>query len=436
MTYCVKAPGNLLQVEIVKVERVKMDGEWTAQSSMFNIHIYKSFISNYLKIRSEFQIFLQEFKELLKILIDGPHNVNDTFKGNHRPLSILSLFYKTKEKNFHFIYTVDGNTDNFINAVIKNIEQIREIEQDPSSFLNLQITKAYSQKNKKKYFVYNNSTLSWQVINPLVEIGKEIYSKTTTNFDRRKLKPTPIINEDNYNNLIDSLPRNWVIDSDNFNIGMDIPNDVALYSSLSIKSLIRAQKFLEFKIPNLKKYQSDHFIRSEIELKEFYDYFEDVISAIIFAYTSLEAFSNICIPRNYKITEIDKKTSQSITYNKTDIESKFSLQKKYKLVLKETLNTSSPTKEKWWSNFIKLEKLRHEIIHTKQVKSEVRYTKFLSKETFTIIESHREIIKFYGDFIVLYRARLLEDYPFGFGHDSIIPSLTTAKGYKDWMKAL
>jgi hypothetical protein len=433
------APLNdLIKIKLEKLERERLRSEWTTPSSMLNIYLSNAVISNYSlpSFRAEFDIFLQGFKELLKPYIEGEFNVNDVFKDSSRAMSVLSSFYKAKGKNFHFIFTIEGATQNYIIAITKAIELIIELKQNPQSDLNLQIEKAYSQKNKKKYFIYDNNTSSWDVINPLVEIGNEIFSKISGRFDLRQMKPTPIINEDNFSNLIQSLPSNWVIDSDGFNIGMDIPNDVALYSSLCLKSLSKARKFLNKKIPNLKKGYTDYFIRSEVELSEFYDYFEDIIAAAIFAYTALEAFANICIPWNFKITEIDRKTSLPIIYSKADIEYKFPLRKKLKEVLKVILNTSHPEKENWWGHFINLEKLRNEIIHTKQVESKVKYTKLLSSKTFEDIESHREVIGFYGDFIALYRARLLEEYPFGFGHDSIIPALTTAKGYIDWQKAL
>ena len=80
-------------------------------------------------------------------------------------------------------------------------------------------------------------------------------------------------------------------------------------------------------------------------------------------------------------------------------------------------------------SFTELENLRNEIIHTKQSKSEERYAKLLSKSVFDVVKNHKKIIQFYGEHISRYKTELLEEYPYEFGFDDVIPGLMTNKNY-------
>jgi len=73
------------------------------------------------------------------------------------------------------------------------------------------------------------------------------------------------------------------------------PNDVTLYSSISDKNLITVKEFYVGTIlPGHEQYGGA--FPSQRKQQEYYDYFELVITSVIFANSALEAFSNICIP--------------------------------------------------------------------------------------------------------------------------------------------
>lgn len=126
---------------------------------------------------------------------------------------------------------------------------------------------------------------------------------------------------------------------------------------------------------------------------------------------------------------IEKGGVKSI-YSKEAIERKFSLKDKFKTILKSILNTPDPTLEKWWARFVDLENLRDEIIHTKQSKSENRYSQLLSKKIFQIIGIHKEIINYYGKYISKNKMELLQEFPYDFGFDDFYPGLTDDKNYE------
>ena len=77
----------------------------------------------------------------------------------------------------------------------------------------------------------------------------------------------------------------------------------------------------------------------------------------------------------------------------------------------------------------KNENLRNEIIHTKQSNSEKRYSKLLSRNIFDIVKNHKKVIHYYGEHVSKYRTELLEEYPYEFGYNDIIPGLMTDKNY-------
>jgi len=270
------------------------------------------------------------------------------------------------------------------------------------------------------------------VLNPLLEVGREINEKYRKGKDDRIKKPHIMLNKDNFNKYF-VFDTNWVLVFDHLETMLIRPNDVALYSSISDKNLAAAKDFYNKTIiprhgqyggafPTLQKQQ------------EYYDYFELIITSIIFAYTALEAFANICIPNGWE--HIKETKGVKTIYSKGAIERTFSLQDKFKIMLKNILQTPDPTSSNWWQDFIKLEDIRNEISHTKQAKSEERYSRILSQDVFNIIENHKEIISYYGRYISKNRKELLEEFPYKFGYDDFIPSLMTNKNYEKSYKAI
>jgi hypothetical protein len=169
------------------------------------------------------------------------------------------------------------------------------------------------------------------------------------------------------------LSNNWSLVSDKLETMLDKPNDVAIYSNISMLSLEKAK---DFNLNEIKTRQKKGFptkVLQQEDLKRYYDYFETIITSVVFAYTAIEAFANICIPNNYIYSYLDKEGNTK-NMKKEEIEKYCSLTEKLKFILPEILNCEKPTtKSLIWQRFIELEKLRKEIIHSKKSKSEDRY---------------------------------------------------------------
>lgn len=227
-------------------------------------------------------------------------------------------------------------------------------------------------------------------------------------------------------------PSNWVLEADKVSVMMDKPNDISLYSNIASKQLEEARQFYTKQIyPSGKNYPL-RTVRDE-EQKIFFDYFEKIVTAVILSYTALEALANIFIPDDFEVRKEEKKTGLVKIWNKKAIEQIYTLRDKFKLVLKEVLNTPDPSTEKWWSPFIELEDLRNEIIHSKNSKSEERYAALLSEKIFDLIENHKVIIGYYGGFLGTIDKNEVNLFPYNFGRDEIKNSLIEEKEFdKTW----
>jgi hypothetical protein len=259
--------------------------------------------------------------------------------------------------------------------------------------------------------------------------NKEYISKT----DWRVSKPHVAFLKDNPDKII-VLSNNWVLESDKLETMLDKPNDVAIYSNISLNALTDAKKFHKEEIvPRVNSGFPPKTLNQE-NLKKYYDYFELMITAVVFAYSSIEAFANNCLPCDYTCEE--ERNGKKNIYNKTEIEKIFSLRDKLKKNIPEILDSDNPCKERWWTRFIELENLRNEIIHSKESKSEDRYSKLLSSKIFKIVEVHKEVIEFFGRFIQQNKQELLDDYPNKFGFDTYKVRLISKEDFEKSVRVI
>ena len=252
--------------------------------------------------------------------------------------------------------------------------------------------------------------------------------------DIRVKKPHVVFHEEN-SNLKIVLSNNWVLESNKLETMMDKPNDVSIYSHISFNHLEIAKAFHKKEVVPRQKSGFGTKTLTKQSLKEYYDYFETIITAVIFAYTAIEAFANNCIPSTYVYTYIDKDGTE-INRNKKQIESQATLRDKLKIVIPEILNCENPTTQKWWTKFTELENLRNEIIHSKESKSEDRYSKLLSTSIISKVEVHKQVIEFFGKAISENKLELIDEYPNGFGHDYYKVKKMNDQRFKDAIKVI
>lgn len=98
-----------------------------------------------------------------------------------------------------------------------------------------------------------------------------------------------------------------------------------------------------------------------------FDFLEDSICHITYAFTALEAFANECIPDSYQHTFVYEKSGEVKTYGREEIERYVNLDEKLHTHLPRILDTTSPKGTKVWEPYRKLKQLRDRIIHLKAV---------------------------------------------------------------------
>ena len=179
-------------------------------------------------------------------------------------------------------------------------------------------------------------------------------------------------------------------------VSFSSPNNTSLSLSIMKKSYKRALSL--YKKLKLDKVNGNF----QIELKNksiLFDYFEEIISSLIFSYVSVETMTNAAIPADYQYENFNERGIKEI-WSKENIERWMSTSDKISKILPKVLNSEEITKETFWSNFKDLEKLRNQIIHQKTIEkgtkldSEV-YESLLKPSVFINIKSSLSVIEYF-----------------------------------------
>lgn len=203
-----------------------------------------------------------------------------------------------------------------------------------------------------------------------------------------------------------------------------VPNNIGMLMSVSTKASSRAKAIFD------RKFKSSSYELDITKLtgnkkdaisaisQDVYDYIEEIQSAIVFAYTALEAFANLSTPHGH--TYQAKKNSKGIieSYDKVAIERWLSLKTKIKYILPELYDTKAVEKEKWWGQFVTLEEYRNEIIHQKSIDATEFYKSYFKDSIFNTINCMEPVISF---FYVAHQAngKTNEVWPWLKGHVDI-----------------
>ncbi|MFD2517726.1 hypothetical protein [Salinimicrobium flavum] len=176
-----------------------------------------------------------------------------------------------------------------------------------------------------------------------------------------------------------------------------IPNNVAILLSISKKNKEASLEFYNENIINNIESETDKIKELKRKSSTFCDYIELIQTSIVFAYTSLEAFSNLSIPSNYTYSQKIKNKGTVEKFDKECIEKWIDLKTKINIILPEIYQTKKLQETKLWSHFIKLEKYRHEIIHQKSIDRTEFYKGYFNDDIFKVASSAEKIIQFFYD---------------------------------------
>ena len=175
------------------------------------------------------------------------------------------------------------------------------------------------------------------------------------------------------------------------------PNNVALLLSIAKKSRNQAKGIFYKQLTKLLNDKQEYVFNGD-DLTRLYDYFEHIQTSIIMSYTAIESFVNIAIPEEYEYETHNGKGIKEI-WDKSAIERYKSTSDKLKDFLPNILNIDTPVTQQFWDNFIRLEKLRNDLIHPKGIKkSNLKsplYSELLKDSVFAIIDSATSIISYF-----------------------------------------
>jgi hypothetical protein len=144
-------------------------------------------------------------------------------------------------------------------------------------------------------------------------------------------------------------------------VGFGLPSGPALFLHLAHQAFEELQK-----IDPSALFDSHQQGLWPDDQKPLFDFFEDSIAHIVFAFTAIEAFANEALPDGVTHLRIgkDKKTE---TLKKADIERRLSLDEKLVNVLPTALSVASPKKLSVWQHYVDLRKTRDRLIHLKSI---------------------------------------------------------------------
>jgi len=215
--------------------------------------------------------------------------------------------------------------------------------------------------------------------------------------DRRQLRPVIIHAEKQDKTFV--LGQNEIYELKDKKIDFTAPNNIAICLSISNKEYeIAIKKFLKLINPKLQS-ENNRVTFNKSETSDLFDYFEHLQVSLLFAYTAVEAFGNIAIPKNYTLEKVNNKKVKEI-WTKESIERWLPTSEKLCDILPDILNVERPVNEPFWIKFKKLEEIRNEIIHQKTVTDKNNVSskylhEFFSRNIFEIIRSGYLIIEYF-----------------------------------------
>ncbi|MCX6187408.1 MAG: hypothetical protein NTU43_10500 [Bacteroidetes bacterium] len=392
--------------------------EFTSEyfGSIFNTIYHESFLNKFIS-------YLENYK-----IIDLGIKYKTTVPDSSGNVAFLYLILDLGDIRMNFMIPAFSEVSLYKSCIEKSFSFAKEyLEAKGKSELKQKIKLAFKVNSGNVIFLnYDEVNCEWIIIDILKKATSDVHNSKKSAIEKRASKPEIYFNNSDLRQYID-FGKKQIINTSFQNYFLTKPNDVALYSSISDKN-IELAKTLGKKL----FYRNDRlttFVPQESE-SDYYDFFEFIVTGIITAYTAIECFVNICIDYDFKFEEQKNGIVHKI-YTKSGIEREFSLKEKIKNVLPKSIGVKPPTSEPWWNEFLELEKLRDEVIHSKESKSDYRYSQYLDTKVYKTIDAHKLLIKYYCKALLNRNDAILTKLPYGFGNDQTSPIVLEENSFND-----
>lgn len=212
-------------------------------------------------------------------------------------------------------------------------------------------------------------------------------------FDKRSIKPIYLKEMDNSGSAVIEELDYIKVDNNKEKLMYLPPNPIAIQLSIVQDSIKKAK---EINANSIFQYNKNKLLKEKVyeHSNIIYDHITLIQQAIVFGYTALETFANLSIPDHFEYSTVNNKKVTEV-YNKDNIERWISLNDKLSKILVEVYKTDNITKKQLWSDFLQLERYRHEIIHQKSVEHVSFYRKYFKNNIYKFLSVPENIIKFF-----------------------------------------
>ncbi|CZG49121.1 hypothetical protein SE938_16050 [Legionella pneumophila] len=168
---------------------------------------------------------------------------------------------------------------------------------------------------------------------------------------------------DNFNDGLAMLATTEFVE--NIYLSFGLPSSTALFLNLANQAM---RKIKDFKIEDcFQSYPQGTWPENHSGL---FNFFELMITQIVFSYTAIETFVNVTIHNNAPVDHVflyPRNKNKKLTSCKKEEAEKLNLKIKLDHILPGLLGLSTPKGNKIWSNFRICEELRDRIIHLKSI---------------------------------------------------------------------
>jgi hypothetical protein len=153
----------------------------------------------------------------------------------------------------------------------------------------------------------------------------------------------------------------------NREIHTPVPDAVALYLAMAVAAADRATAIgpLLGSVTGDAGSQTTPATELKTVEREYFDALQELVGVVIFSYSALEAFANLCVPDGhvYRRSRQDGRCTEE--YSREQIERSISLSEKLDIVLPAITKAASPKGTTLWARFVALQGLRDRLIHLK-----------------------------------------------------------------------
>ncbi|MEJ6079881.1 hypothetical protein MT391_15295 [Vibrio sp. 1-Bac 57] len=188
---------------------------------------------------------------------------------------------------------------------------------------------------------------------------------------------------------------------DNLNIGFTLPSSTAMALNIAINAALNAERCkAKIEYSKVLTPQGDGLAVKHENDDALFDYFEQCMIAVTFAFQAVEVFCNHTIARELNEAIEVKRRKKRVTLSPLELERQLSTEEKISIILPQIKGVPTPKGKKPWEAFKNLKVARDSTIHMKNMDQQVidkesLFFQFLSKDCETFPQAAIAMIHYF-----------------------------------------